>query len=185
MWVATSNPWQTGQGRCVVRHDSFQVAALVIALLVPVAGCGHKDPGKAGLAGPAGATSSPAPTVSPTRDPADAAPSPSPSVGSHSVVRLMEADSGRTRTVHAGTKIQLVLNPTAGSYDPPPVDRSGVLGEDGHHGGFSESTTAVADFTALTSGTATGTSQTDVGCLHSTPRCLPPQRGFTLAVMVG
>jgi len=70
-------------------------------------------------------------------------------------------------------------------YDPPPVDRSSVLGEDGHHGGFSESTTAVADFTALTSGTATGTSQTDVGCLHSTPRCLPPQRGFTLAVMVG
>jgi len=138
VWVATSNPWQTGQGRCVVRHDSFQVAALVIALLVPVAGCGHRDPGKASLAGPAGATNSPAPSVSRTRDPADAAPSPSPSVGSHSVVRLTEADSGRTRTVHAGTKIQLVLNPTAGSYDvasqldgttvlPRPRDHLGVV----------------------------------------------------------
>lgn len=100
------------------------------------------------------------------------------------MVRLTEADSGRTLTVQMGTKIHLELHPTAGSYDPPQVDRPGVLREDAHHGGYPQSTTAFADFTAIATGTATITSQTDMACLHTTPRCLPPQRGFSLAIAV-
>lgn len=100
------------------------------------------------------------------------------------MVRLTEAASGRTLTVQVGTKIHLELHPTAGSYDPPQVDQPGVLREDAHHGGYPQSSTAVADFTTLARGSATITSQTDMACLHTTRRCLPPQRGFSVAIAV-
>ena len=109
-------------------------------------------------------------TTPPTRQPSD--------------LRLTAADSGRTIAVAIGTHITVDLAPDAGSYDPPDTDRTAVLRRDDQHGGYPDSTDAVADFTAVGQGTAHITSQTDLACLHTTPRCLPPQRGFTVTIAV-
>ena len=149
-------------------NRGHHVAALLIVLLLPVAGCGHLDRGTASLAGPSGGTSSPPrgsqPSTAPLRNPAPTpvavafassgagrvvptplrspsgrpASAPSSSAGSAAVVHLTEADSGRTLTVQVSTKIHRELHPIAGSYDPPQVDRPGVLREDAHHGGYPE-----------------------------------------------
>lgn len=76
------------------------------------------------------------------------------------------------------------LAPDGGSYDPPQSDNAAVLPEGAHFGGYPSDTTAVASFTAAQQGTAHVSSQTDLPCLHSTPRCLPPQRDFRITVIV-
>ena len=50
--------------------------------------------------------------------------------------------------------------------------------------GFPAAGTAAATFTAIRTGTAVVTASTDYACLHTTPRCLPPQQLFTLTVTV-
>jgi hypothetical protein len=97
---------------------------------------------------------------------------------------LTSADAGRTITVPVGTVITVDLAPDAGSYDPPQVDDVAVLREDSRSGGYPDATDARASYTAVTTGTATIASATDLPCLHTTPRCLPPQREFTVTVTV-
>ena len=50
--------------------------------------------------------------------------------------------------------------------------------------GFPAAGTAAATFAAVRAGTATVTAHTDYACLHTRPRCLPPQELFTLTVRV-
>jgi hypothetical protein len=110
--------------------------------------------------------------------------SPSASVASALTINLTAADSGRTITVVAGTVVNIDLAPDTGSYDPPSVDHPAVLQETAHHGGYPATSDAVATFAAIADGSATITSLTDLACLHTTPRCLPPQREFRVTLVV-
>jgi hypothetical protein len=76
------------------------------------------------------------------------------------------------------------LAPNGGSYDPPISASPSILRLDDQRGGYPSPTDAIADFTALSHGSARITSQTDLPCLHATPRCLPPQREFIVSVVV-
>ena len=86
--------------------------------------------------------------------------------------------------VAVGVRIEVTLDPNGGSYDPPTVDNPAVLGEQAHGGGYPADTAGVADFHALAGGSAQISSQTDRACLHTTPRCLPPQREFRVIISV-
>lgn len=97
---------------------------------------------------------------------------------------LTAADSGSTVTVAIGARIEVRLDPNGGSYDPPTVDNSATFAERTHGGGYPANTAAVAEFQALARGTAQISSQTDLACLHTTPRCLPPQREFRVTISV-
>jgi hypothetical protein len=110
--------------------------------------------------------------------------SPSASVASALTINLTAADSGRTITVATGSVVNIDLAPDTGSYDPPSVDHPAVLRETAHHGGYPATSDAVATFAAIADGSATITSLTDLACLHTTPRCLPPQREFRVTLVV-
>jgi len=108
-------------------------------------------------------------------------PPPEPRGG---VLDLTANDSGRTITVDLGTRIEVTLQAFGGSYDPPTVDNTRVLSQTSHEGGYPSNTSAVAAFVAREHGTAQIRSQTDFGCLHTTPACLPPQREFQVTLTV-
>lgn len=116
---------------------------------------------------------------------ARATPTPATGAAARSL-RLGAEDSGKAFTVSTGTHIQVDLaSDAAGSYDPPEADDAAVLRRDDHHGGYPDGTDATADFTVVGHGSAHISSQTDVACLHSTPACRPPQRGFQVTIVVG
>jgi hypothetical protein len=144
---------------------------LTVGLAVLVAGCANSSP-SAALGGQQSSTPSP----------------PSLTLASTVVgtatLHITAADSGRTFAVATGARITIELAPEAGSYDPPTADNPAVLREDDHHGGYPANTPAVADFTAIGPGSTRISSQTDLACLHSTPRCLPPQREFNATIVV-
>lgn len=125
----------------------------------------------------------PAPSVGSATPTPPASAEPSATSGS-ATLRITANDSGRAFTVHVGTQIHVELAPNAGSYDPPANDDSHVLREDSHAGGYPDNSTAIANFTAVARGAAHITSQTDMACLHTNPRCLPPQRSFSVTINV-
>jgi hypothetical protein len=162
-------------------------APVAVSLLVLVSGCANGISATA-----ASATGSPITVSSATVQPgssnatasaASSSPSPTASEGA-GVVYLTAADSGSTVTVAIGARIEVRLDPNGGSYDPPTVDNSATLAEQTHDGGYPANTTAFAQFQALAAGTAQISSQTDLACLHTTPRCLPPQREFRVTIAV-
>lgn len=149
--------------------DDPSVDGVVTVPVVTVSAAGS------GSAGPGGtATGS---------DPETRASSSTLSITS-SIVHLTEADSGRLIQVRVGTRIELVLAPSGGSFQPPTADAPTVLHEDAHFGGYPTSTAATTEFTASAPGTARISSITDLACLHSTPACMLPQREFVVAVTV-
>ncbi|MDQ2789304.1 MAG: hypothetical protein M3Y73_06200 [Actinomycetota bacterium] len=81
-----------------------------------------------------------------------------------------------------GGRVHIDLSPNGGNYDQPHTDSPRVLHEDNHSGGYPATSAAVADFTVIGLGTAQITSQTDYACLHTNPRCLPPQRKFIVTI---
>jgi hypothetical protein len=136
-----------------------------------------------GSASAGSATSGPAITVAESSGPLTSSRPPE-STSTAGGVHLTADDSGRTITINVGAVVTVELAPYGGSYDPPTVDNISVLRELDHHGGYPSATTAAADFHASSQGIAHITSQTDVPCLHATPRCLPPQRQFSVTIRV-
>ncbi len=105
-------------------------------------------------------------------------------MGPDGALRLTTADSGRTFSVPLHTVVVVSLAPELGSYHRPSAEGPGVLVDTSHKGGYPETTTARATFQAPHPGRAVLTSGTDMACLHTTPACLPPQREFTVVIIV-
>lgn len=105
-------------------------------------------------------------------------------MGPDGALRLTTADSGRTFSVPLHTVVVVSLAPELGSYHRPSAEGPGVLVDTSHKVGYPETTTARATFQAPHPGRAVLTSGTDMACLHTTPACLPPQREFTVVIIV-
>ncbi len=93
-------------------------------------------------------------------------------------------DTGHTIVVHVTQKLVVTLAP---NWTPPSASSAvaalAPLRVDAAVG-FPALGAAAATFTAVDTGTATVTAHTDYVCLHTRPRCLPPQRLFRLTVTV-
>lgn len=158
--TATVTPTVTG--------GSGQVASAVIRAAVP-----SKAPPPVAHIVPSSTrarTQPPAPSVSPSRIPASA---------SAAAVVVTEADNGATVPLRLGQR--LVVDLSAGSWTEPAAADGAVLRRDSGSGTVGGGT-ARATFTAAGVGNTEVTAQTDLACLHSTPRCLPPQRLFVVHV---
>jgi|GEM_PF-6120456 len=97
------------------------------------------------------------------------------------VVHVTEHDNNRTLHVHRGTHIDVDLH---GSWDAPTADNPKVLRENRHRGGYPEHGDAMAWFTAVGVGSAAITSASDMGCMHTNPRCMIATMGFRINVVV-
>ena len=109
------------------------------------------------------------------------------STASASTVRHMhEDDSGRTIHVSRGDVIRVRLpGGSAGGYHKPRTSDRDVVRRTSASGGYPSDDDARARFVARRKGSADLTSYTDYRCLHTEPRCLPPQRQWVVHVIVG
>jgi hypothetical protein len=134
--------------------------------------------------------SNPPPTRSGTAgmtSPPGGPPMPSDPLPSRAVA-IGLTDNGKTVTLQTGQRLHVVL---AANWTPPQARSSGdsvtaslqPLRTDAAEG-FPSGEAGAAMFTAVRTGTAVITARTDFGCLHTTPRCLPPQQSFTVTVRV-
>jgi hypothetical protein len=105
----------------------------------------------------------------------------------HRAVVIGVNENGKTVTVRIGQRLQVVL---AANWTPPQAHASGSgtaalspLRTDSAQG-YPDAVPGAAIFTAIRTGTAIITAHTDFACLHTTPRCLPPQQSFTVTVRV-
>lgn len=71
-----------------------------------------------------------------------------------------------------------------GGYTRPATSSSDVVRRISASGGYPTDQPAQATFSGVRPGAADLTSETDYTCLHSTPRCLPPQRQWLVHVVV-
>jgi hypothetical protein len=117
---------------------------------------------------PGDVTASPSSTLRPTPNPA----------------ALREENSGQTVHVRVGqtTDVRLPGGPNGGYHTP--TSTSDVMRRTDASGGYPTGQPAQARFIATRPGTADLTSTTDFTCLHTTPACLPPQREWTVHVVV-
>jgi hypothetical protein len=98
---------------------------------------------------------------------------------------LKESDSGRTIHVVRGDKISVRLPGGNGGYHRPRSTDATVVERIWAAGGYPSDEDARATFVARHAGRADLTSTTDYTCLHTDPRCLPPQRQWIVHVVVG
>lgn len=105
--------------------------------------------------------------------------------GTTTVRHLHESDSGRTIHVSRGDVIKVRLpGGSMGGYHRPRTSDGEVVERTSASGGYPSDDQARARFVARHRGTAELTSYTDYRCLHTDPRCLPPQREWTVHVIV-
>lgn len=98
-------------------------------------------------------------------------------------VRL--SDSGRTLHVERGdfVRVRLPGGASGGFHKPRTSDRD-ILRRRWADGGYPSDDPARAEFRARQTGTADLTAYDDYTCLHTEPRCLPPQRQWIVHVVV-
>jgi hypothetical protein len=98
---------------------------------------------------------------------------------------LHESDSGSTLHVERGDIVKVRLpGGTSGGYHRPRTSDRDVLRRRWAEGGYPSDSDARAAFLARHNGTADLTSYDDYACLHTEPRCLPPQREWIVHVVV-
>ena len=108
-----------------------------------------------------------------------------PSATASTTRHLHESDSGRTIHVSRGDVIKVRLpGGSMGGYHRPRTSDGDVVERTNATGGYPSDDTARARFVARHRGTADLTSYTDYRCLHTQPRCLPPQREWVVHVVV-
>lgn len=104
------------------------------------------------------------------------------------VVRLGLAAHGGTVKLQVGQQLVVTLGPswTAPQAQTLASDAGAMLQplRTDSATGFPASGTAATTFTAVRVGQAVVTAHTDAGCLHTSPRCAPPQTGFEVSVQV-
>jgi hypothetical protein len=130
----------------------------------------------AGTAGP-GTSLLPTPTSRPSNIDLD------PQAGA--TIRVDQSDNGAAVTLRVGQHLVLTL---AGSWTPPrAAPTPGTVGvplRTDTSRGYPNLSPATAQFSAIAVGIAEVIAVTDAACLHTRPRCLMAQRGFTLTVHV-
>lgn len=97
-------------------------------------------------------------------------------------VAVGDAAHGTTLRLTTGQHVRVHLSD--GSYDSPVSSHPGTVVRRRITGGYPGSDPVDADFQAVASGSAEIQTTTDAACLHSQPRCLIPQRLWTLHVVV-
>jgi hypothetical protein len=120
------------------------------------------------------------PNTTPTPTPT-AKPSPKSGPGD---IEVTNADNGATVHLRDGQRLKVRLTPDGGSWDPPTSANESVVARQSTSGGYPSNDPADAVFVGMASGSTDITSMTDMACLHSNPRCLPPQREWTIHVVV-
>jgi hypothetical protein len=85
--------------------------------------------------------------------------------------------------MRVGQSVQVELPGGQGGYDQP-VSSSDAMHRDSSTGGYPSDQPSQSRFTADHAGSADLTSTTDYSCLHTQPRCLPPQRQWVVHVVV-
>lgn len=130
------------------------------------------------------ATPVPAPKRSPSASPAVSRTASAPPAAADGTVTLDDTDSGRTVRVDVGAIIRVRLpgGPSGGYHQP--ASTGTAVQRTAAAGGYPTAQPATATFVARHHGTADLTSTTDYTCLHTTPRCLPPQRTWVVHVVV-
>jgi len=187
---------------------SFRRIWIAMAIALPSAGCSA-----APSASPAGTSAleqapSPAASTTPTTAPApapapvasapeplattSAAPSapgsPSPQASAQPSARpirsgpgpFAEADSGATVQLNVGESFTVSL----GSDSHQPQAQADAVKRTAAAGGYPTKDAAKATFKAVHAGQTDVVSNTDAGCLHTTPRCGIAQQVWTLHVIV-
>ena len=139
---------------------------------IPVASAGT------GTATAGSATASP---VRVTVPPSPASPTPVPPADP---AHLTEGDSGQTIHVRVGEQVNVELPGGSGGGYHQPASSSDVMNRTAASGGYPTDQPARASFVATRAGTADLTSYDDFACLHTSPRCLPPQREWIVHVVV-
>ena len=130
------------------------------------------------------ASTGPGKLVTPTPEPSSKpTPTPTPTAKGGEVV-VTNDNNGQTITLTVGERLHVKLKPDAGNYDPPTSSNSAVLGRESSTGGYPGDQPVDAQFLARSAGSSDVTTQTDMACLHSNPRCLPPQRNWTVHVVI-
>ena len=143
------------------------------------------------------ARSAPAASVAPSvrslsRRAADPAPQhasqgPPPHPGPQHPTRprtLTESDSGTTIHLRPGQSVNVRLHGGQNNGYHQPTSSSSVMRRVSASGGYPSDQPARAEFTAAGPGSADLSSYTDFTCLHTTPRCLPPQQQWVVHVIV-
>src|SRR3954447_14482215 len=101
------------------------------------------------------------------------------------VRHLHEDDSGRTIHVAIGDIVKVRLPGGSGGYHRPRTSDRDVVRRTSASGGYPSDDDARASFTGRHQGRGELTSYDDYRCLHTEPRCLPPQRQWVVHVVVG
>jgi hypothetical protein len=107
-----------------------------------------------------------------------------PGASASTVRHLHKDDSGRTIHVHHGDTITVRLPGGSGGYHVPSTSDRSEVKRTSKSGGFPSNKDARASFRARHPGFADLTSYTDYACLHTQPRCVPPQRDWIVHVVV-
>jgi len=98
---------------------------------------------------------------------------------------LHESDSGRTIHVPPGDKLTVQLpGGSGGGYHRPRSSNEYVVDRVWSAGGYPSDADAQANFFARHRGKSDLTSITDYLCLHTNPRCLPPQKQWVVHIVV-
>jgi hypothetical protein len=99
---------------------------------------------------------------------------------------LILADNGAHVVLHVGQhrSVHLVPRGVPGNFDPLTASRQGIVTISDESGGYPGEDPLVATITAFTPGVTRLITQSDLSCLHSSPRCLPPQYAWTVEVTV-
>lgn len=117
----------------------------------------------------------------------DGPPTPRPTaIGASSASRvvLTEQSAGTTVRVRVGEQVVVELPADASGGYVAPVSDGAALERSSTRGGYPSGQPVVAVFAAIGAGAVNLTSTTDYACLHSEPRCLLPQRQWSVRVVV-
>lgn len=152
-----------------------------------VAGCGEQvATGPSGQQATAPAVVTATPAGGGTADHSTTQPPPDdrrPTIGSP-VAHLTQSDQGVRVRLRPGQSVMVTLAGAGGFSWHLPTGTGTVLRRTSGSGGYPSKQPARATFTAMHPGTSTLSAVDDIGCLHSHPACLPPQRSWTAVITV-
>ena len=141
--------------------------------------------GPGGITATAGTgTTGPGVLVTPTNEPVPT-PRPTATKTSESAEVVVTNDnSGDTVKLRVGQRLRVRLTPDSGNWDPPTSGNNVVLSRRSSSGGYPGDQPVDASFVGVGAGSTDVSTQTDMACLHTEPRCLPPQRAWMVHVVV-
>lgn len=127
----------------------------------------------------------PPPSASPgTASPTTTAPTVAPTATLATGHPLTFADNGAAVALTVGQHLDLLLPPDGlGAWDRPILDGTGLTITSAA-GGYPSNSPLQVTFTAMAAGDAPIRTGTDLACFHTTPKCLPPQRQWSVTVHI-